>query len=243
MHSAKPSIQRQTASSSRRSPHVLMPKTAHTSPRKPLSATTAAMSATVKGYSAAASGEVASLLTEDALLTLEGQHSEGMTLAQIIQVFASRGVHLSEATFRKYVQQGLLGRSRRVGRKGKHQGSLGLYPATTIRRIQAIKQMMAHSYTIEDIQRSFLRFADELELLKSGMQQILSRFEQEITDSAFPAPQQRGLTRSLQAARRLGDELLSQVQSLERELLSPLARAARERAVSTGKKGSAEDLL
>ena len=75
------------------------------------------------------------------------------------------------------------------------------------------------------------------------MQQILSRFEQEITDSAFPAPQQRGLTRSLQAARRLGDELLSQVQSLERELLSPLARAARERAVSTGKKGSAEDLL
>jgi hypothetical protein len=203
------------------------------------------MSATVKGYAAsgAASGEVAAMLTEDALLTLEGQHSEGMTLAQIIQVFASRGVHLSEATFRKYVQQGLLGRSRRVGRKGKHQGSLGLYPATTIRRIQAIKQMMAHSYTIEDIQRSFLRFADELELLKSGMQQILSRFEQEITDSAFPAPQQRGLTRSLQAARRLGDELLSQVQSLERELLSPLARAARERAVSTGKKGSAEDLL
>ena len=32
----------------------------------------------------------------------------------------------SEATLRKYVQLGLLPRSVRVGRKGKHQGSQGI---------------------------------------------------------------------------------------------------------------------
>ena len=41
-----------------------------------------------------------------------------------------RGEPLSEATFRKYVQLGLLPRSVRVGRKGKHRGSQGLYPAS-----------------------------------------------------------------------------------------------------------------
>ena len=48
--------------------------------------------------------------------------------AQIVEAFTDAGVRLSEATFRKWVQLGLLPRSRRVGRKGKHQGSLGLYP-------------------------------------------------------------------------------------------------------------------
>ena len=46
-----------------------------------------------------------------------------------------KGVRLSEATFRKYVQAGLLPRSKRVGRKGKHRGSQGLYPVEAVRRI------------------------------------------------------------------------------------------------------------
>ena len=71
------------------------------------------------------------------------------------------------------MQLGLLGRSRRVGRKGKHQGSLGVYPATTVRRINVIKQMMAANYTIEDIQRLFLRFTDEIEALQRGLSQLV----------------------------------------------------------------------
>ena len=88
-----------------------------------------------------------------------------MSVQQIVDAFTAEGERLTEATFRKYVQLGLVPRSRRVGRKGKHQGSLGLYPATAVRRINAIKRLMAENYTIEDIQQQFLRFRDEIEAL------------------------------------------------------------------------------
>src|SRR6516225_852055 len=101
------------------------------------------------------------LLGERDLDEIERTHPEGLTSAQVVERFRARGVKLSEATFRKYVQLGLLPRSRHVGRKGKHQGSMGLYPAGVVRRVNAIKRMMAESYTIEEIQRSFLRFKDE----------------------------------------------------------------------------------
>jgi hypothetical protein len=188
--------------------------------------------------------ELESRFLQDAELDeIERQNAEGLTLAQIIEAFASRGLHLSEATFRKYVQYGLLGRSRRVGRKGKHQGSLGMYPATTVRRVNAIKQMMAANYTIEDIQRSFLRFTDEIEVMRRGVAQLLTGFESELGQGSFPAERRRGLAREIQAARKLADELVERVESLERQLVSPLERAARERAFGSGTKGGAEELL
>ncbi len=182
-------------------------------------------------------------LPDDALEGIERQYPDGLTLAQVIEAFASRSIHLSEATFRKYVQYGLLGRSRRVGRKGKHQGSLGIYPSSTVRRVNAIKQMMAANYTIEDIQRSFLRFTDEIELLRRGFAKLLDGFEHELKQGSFPAERRRGLTRELKAVGKLGDELLQRVESLERQLVSPLERAARERAFGSGAKGGAEELL
>jgi hypothetical protein len=58
------------------------------------------------------------LSDEESLVALEEEHADGLTAAQIVEAFTARGVHLSEATFRKWVQLGLLPRSRRVGRKG-----------------------------------------------------------------------------------------------------------------------------
>jgi hypothetical protein len=182
-------------------------------------------------------------LEERVMDELERQHPEGLTLAQVIETFASRGMHLSEATFRKYVQYGLLGRSRRVGRKGKHQGSLGLYPATTVRRVNAIKQMMGANYTIEDIQRSFLRFTDEIEGLRRGMDKLLSGFDGELARGSFPADRRRVLLREIAGVRKAADEVLSRVESLERQLVSPLERAARERAFGSGAKGGTDELL
>ncbi len=183
------------------------------------------------------------LLADDVLTEIEQRHPEGMSLSQIIETFVRQGLHLSEATFRKYVQLGLLGRSRRVGRKGKHQGSLGVYPATTVRRINVIKQMMAANYTIEDIQRSFLRFTDEIEALQRGLSQLVSGFELELKRGNFTAEQRRGLEREIRTTQKLGDELVGRVESLERQLVSPLERAARERAFGAGSKGGAEELL
>jgi len=55
------------------------------------------------------------LLQEKDLIQIERTHPDGLTSAQIIGIFQARGARLSEATFRKYVQLGLLPRCRRVG--------------------------------------------------------------------------------------------------------------------------------
>src|SRR5919201_1136113 len=113
-------------------------------------------------------------LDERDLDAIERAHPNGVTSAQVVELLRARGLKLSEATFRKYVQLGLLPRSRRVGRKGKHQGSMGLYPATVVRRVNAIKRMMAEAYTIEEIQRSFLRFKDEIETIERGLKDLFT---------------------------------------------------------------------
>jgi hypothetical protein len=183
------------------------------------------------------------LLSERDLDAIEREHPNGLTAAQVVDVFQSRGLKLSEATFRKYVQLGLLPRSRRVGRKGKHQGSMGLYPATAVRRVNAIKRMMAESYTIEEIQRSFLRFKDEIESLERGLKSVFTGFERELRAPEFDAARRKTLGREIEDARKIADDLVGRIESLERQIVSPLERAARARAFSSGTAGGAGDLL
>jgi hypothetical protein len=188
-------------------------------------------------------GESASLLSERELQQIERAHADGLTAAQVIELLRARGIKLSEATFRKYVQLGLLPRSRRVGRKGKHQGSMGLYPPTTVRRVNAIKRMMAESYTIEEIQRSFLRFKDEIESLERGLKSLFTGFLRELRAPEFDPARRRTLTREIEDAQRIADDLVGRIEGLERQIVSPLERAARARAFSSGASGGAGDLL
>src|SRR5512137_2859966 len=125
------------------------------------------------------------LLLEEELGDIERQSPGGLTSRQIVDVFTSRGMRFSEATLRKYVQLGLLPRSVRVGRKGKHQGSCGLYPSTTVRRIQAVKKMMAEGHTIEDIQHSFVRFKEEIDTLEQGLRALFTSFDRELKSPHF----------------------------------------------------------
>jgi hypothetical protein len=198
----------------------------------------------VRGGSQQADGdEGAGLLPVRELDAIERAHPEGMSSAQVVEVFRARGVKLSEATFRKYVQLGLLPRSRRVGRKGKHQGSMGLYPSTVVRRVNAIKRMMAESYTIEEIQRSFLRFKDEIEALERGLKELFVGFERELRTPEFDPGRKKQLGKELADARRVADDLVGRIEGLERQIVSPLERAARARAFSSGASGGAGDLL
>src|SRR3954464_1041025 len=128
--------------------------------------------------------EAMALLGPEEIERIERDHAAGLPASAILEIFRPRGVQLSEATFRKYVQAGLLPRSRRVGRKGKHQGSLGLYPVEAVRRINEVKRMMGESYTIEEIQRSFLRFRDEIEAIERGLDAVFSGFERELAGEA-----------------------------------------------------------
>jgi hypothetical protein len=183
------------------------------------------------------------LLPERELDAIEKAHAAGLTAAQVVELFQQRGVKLSEATFRKYVQLGLLPRSRRVGRKGKHQGSMGLYPATVVRRVNAIKRMMAEAYTIEDIQRSFLRFKDEIESVERGLKDLFLGFERELRAPEFDAGRKKTLAREIEDTKKLAGELVGRIEGLERQIVSPLERAARARAFSSGASGGAGDLL
>gem|GEM_PF-1358063 len=111
-------------------------------------------------------------LEESDLRTLEKLYAGGIRSAQLVQIFRTRGFRFSEATLRKYVQKGLLPRSRRVGQKGKHQGSRGLYPVTIIRRLNTIKRLMETELTIEDIQERFLGIDNHIEILQESLKAI-----------------------------------------------------------------------
>ena len=179
------------------------------------------------------------LLSDEELLEIEERFAKGITAVQAVDIFASRGMRFSEATFRKYVQQGLLPRSRRVGRKGKHRGSLGVYPSKTVRRINAIKRLMGDGYTIEQIQAEFLRFTDVIETLEEGITEIFARFETEVQSPRFDNQMRRGLKREISEARKTADELMRRLEPLTRRITAPPS----DRFSSTGAAGSAEDLL
>jgi DNA-binding transcriptional MerR regulator len=177
------------------------------------------------------------LLKEEDLRAIEGTYREGITAVQIVDVFTSRGIKFSEASFRKYVQQGLLPRSRRVGRKGKHRGSLGVYPPKTVRRINAVKQLMVDGYTIEEIQGQFLLYTDLVEGVAEHLAELWSRLGADV-DKHDPAAR-RELEKQLADARRDGDRLVEKLGELTRRFAAPRTDSLR----LAGAAGGAEDLL
>jgi DNA-binding transcriptional MerR regulator len=181
----------------------------------------------------------AGLVSESELRRIEQEHQEGLTAAQIVDLFASRGLRFSEATFRKYVQLGLVPRSRRVGRKGKHRGSLGVYPAKAVRRINVIRRLMDEGRTIEEIQSELLQFADLLETVGEGIDDLVQRFEAEIAQPRFDARARKNFQRDLAEARQAADELIERLDDLSHRLTRP-----RDDTTSgSGAAGSAEELL
>jgi hypothetical protein len=157
-------------------------------------------------------------LDQAALSRLEKEREDGLSSAEILAFFDSQGVKFSEATLRKYVQLGLLPRSVRVGRKGKHQGSQGRYPASVIRQILRIKEMMADSLTIEQIQREFLFVRGDIEELERVLGRIFESLEQTARERTRAGASPRSVTQDLAGARSLARELLSKLEAIEARL-------------------------
>ena len=159
------------------------------------------------------------LLDERELQEIERVSANGLTSREIVDVFETRGIRFSEATLRKYVQLGLLPRSVRVGRKGKHRGSCGIYPCHVVRRVNAVKGMMADNLTIEDIQRSFVKFKDDIDGVEKDLRELLSSLEREARGPTTQSPERRGeLERDIVDAKRAAGELVRRITSLERRL-------------------------
>src|SRR5690606_37481801 len=150
-------------------------------------------------------------------------HPEGLSVQQIVELVTERGGRLSEATFRKYVQMGLLPRSVRVGRKGKHRGSQGLYPASAIRQIDQVRRLMAQGFTMEEIQREFLFVRGEIVALGEKLDRIYGAIEQALGEGEAADPLAK---RALDDARGVGAELIKRLEDGERRL-SLRARLAR----------------
>jgi hypothetical protein len=177
------------------------------------------------------------MLAEAELVAIERTYPDGITAVQIVDVFTGRGIKFSEASFRKYVQQNLLPRSKRVGRKGKHRGSLGVYPAKTVRRINTVKQLMADGHTIEEIQGQFLLYTDLAEGVTEHLIELLARLD---TDLAKTDPRTRKqLEKELADVRRDGERLIAQLSELTRKVAAPRTDSLR----LAGAAGGAEDLL
>ena len=192
-----------------------------------------------EGGGSGSSSRKKGLYSDEELDALEVTYAEGITAVQAVELFVSRGVRLSEASFRKYVQQGLLPRSRRVGRKGKHRGSMGMYPSKTVRRINEIKRLMGEGYTIEEIQAQFLRFTNVIETLTEGFQDLFMRLEEEIEEPRFDKQTRRTISRDVRAARKDADKLLTQIDGIAQRV----TRRRGEEYRNPGAAGSAEDLL
>ena len=159
------------------------------------------------------------MIDAETLTQLEKAHAAGLSSAEILDVFARHDVQLSEATLRKYVQLGLLPRSVRVGRKGKHQGSQGIYPVGVVRQILRIKQMMGESYTIDQIQREFLFIRSEVEQLESMLTRIFKKL-----DGVLKERKAERVTSAVQRdvgdARSLSKELMARLEAIETKLTS-----------------------
>jgi hypothetical protein len=163
---------------------------------------------------------VSELLNEDELQAIEHGAPGGLTSRQIVDVFTSRGIRFSEATLRKYVQLGLLPRSVRVGQKGKHQGSKGIYPNNVIRRVNLVKGMMAENLTIEEIQRSFIRFKEEIDGIETSLRDLIGNLEREAKGQAprWTDARRKQLEEEIVDAKRAAGELVRRISSLETRL-------------------------
>lgn len=158
-------------------------------------------------------------LTEAQIRDIEANSPDGLSSQQLVAVFEDAGIKFSEANLRRYVQLGLVPRSRRVGQKGKHLGSHGVYPIRAVRRINTIKKLMGERYTIEEIQAKFLTFKDSIETLDEALEELLSAFTAKI-DAEEPSPRRDQLYGELRSLKSAADALLGGVYRLEKLLIA-----------------------
>jgi DNA-binding transcriptional MerR regulator len=149
-------------------------------------------------------------LGHDEIERVERERAAGITSGEVVRLFEARGARLSAATFRKYVQLGLLPRSRRVGRKGKHTGSTGLYPVSVVRRVAVIKRMMAEGYTVEDIRGSFVTVRNRLEDVEKGLAELVG----ELSRKARAHPRRRRYEVELGRAEREARRALQRLEKV-----------------------------
>ncbi len=159
-------------------------------------------------------GNKQGLLDAGELTAIEARMPAGISSQEVISLFQERGVKLSEATFRKYVQLGLLPTSRRVGRKGKHRGSRGVYTVSVVRRINLIKRLMDEGMTLEEIRDSFVSIQNDLERVGDAFTSLFGHIDERIASLEGVGQALRPIARELAATRKGARELLRRIEKI-----------------------------
>ena len=147
------------------------------------------------------------------LAEIERAHPDGLSSKEIIRVLGEQGESLTEATLRKYVQLGLLPRSRRVGQKGKHRGSRGIYPVEVIRRVDEIRRAMEQGETLEELARAAPAVRAKLSSSRVAMEEALEAAETDLTGRQIDKKARTSYRTELGSLRR---EAKSWLKALER---------------------------
>jgi DNA-binding transcriptional MerR regulator len=155
--------------------------------------------------------------SSEVLDEIERKYSHGIASTDIVALLEQHGCKISEATLRKYVQVGLLPRSIRVGRKGKHRGSQGLYPASIVRQIIEIKQLLNDGRTIEEIKNEYFLLRSEIETVEQGTEKLFERVEIAL-ESPLEEATVEAVTRELKTARTAAETLLEKLRNIEARL-------------------------
>ena len=152
-----------------------------------------------------------SLLSAAEIRRIERKFPAGVGSVAAVEVFKQKGERFSEATLRKYVQLGLLPKSRRVGTRGRHRGSSGLYPTMIIPLINEIKRSLEAGSTLVEIRVGRVGLVGEVNTLQQASHQALERFQEAI--SAKGKPQRAALRKMINKHR---SALNGQIRSLTR---------------------------
>lgn len=157
-------------------------------------------------------------IDQSVLVRIEAEYALGISSASILDVLASLGVKFSEATLRKWVQLGLLPRSVRVGTKGKHTGSHGRYPATIVRQIIEIKDLLADGMTIEQVQSEVLFMRGEMQELQRALSNVFVALES-VINKVDSQPLREDVADDLNRARQLAKQMLMELQQAEYRII------------------------
>jgi DNA-binding transcriptional MerR regulator len=173
-------------------------------------------------------------LPSRALSEIERANPEGLSSRQILDIFSRHDQRLSEATLRKYVQLGLLPRSRRVGQKGKHRGSRGIYPVEVVRRVAEIRKAMENGETLESLASAAQAVRAKLSLVKVAVRESVEAAERELANGDLDRKARAELRAEL---KQLNKDARDWVRSMERWTSAvQQARVARKKAAN-GKRG------
>lgn len=161
---------------------------------------------------------------------IERENADGLSSAQILEVFSGAGAKLSEATLRKYVQLGLLPRSRRVGQKGKHRGSRGIYPVEVIRRVDEIRRAMKEGATLEDLAKAAQATRAKLSHARVSLEEALDSAEQDLGARELDRASRASLKAILGQLKKDAKDWLKALDKLTTDIQAAEAKANQKKA-------------